>query len=649
MIQQAVAAVCTLYSVAYSGYFLAHLARHLTRGSRAAPPSGTKAASAPPRAPSASKEEAKEEEDSSELPPILGDDGEPPSVPGDEGKHPTVWEYNSEAPVVWGEDGGHHPVWDEDSEAPAAWDKDDGHLPAWDEDRGHPVIWEEEAAILPAWEEDGKHPVAWKEDQEPVAFWEEDGEAPSAWEEDTEAPSAAGSWAEHSDSSTALQPEGREEWCLMQLSTSALLLCARAGCCVCVSASAAPRLALQLNVTESFIVLAQLRPRGSRPQGVGLHFGPAARRGLHLGGSVFHVVSFREHRERGGACREIPGTGAGWPRVAIKKMSLRGQNGERAVNEILVLKDKKNPNIVSSLDSFLVDEDLWLVMEYMDGGTLQDIVRQTRMAEGEMAAVSRECLQGLDFLHSNRVIHRDLKSSNILLATDGSVKLGSLSDPAERDPAAAGAQAPVGSAAGLPGVQPGGGRGAALVCPGAAAGGCEAAAGERAARGRGFLVGPPSNSLRSRCFSHAKAAESSPGLAWQGPLQVIWTRCPARSRAIFKQIRWLRALPDLSLDVSREEAPPTSLGTLCQCFPPILIKKFCLTSNLRLLPSPEFQTIPLCPGATEPVRNLTWESNSSFLFFSSFGQHPFLSSAKPLSSLSPLITAAKQLREQRRT
>lgn len=40
--------------------------------------------------------------------------------------------------------------------------------------------------------------------------------------------------------------------------------------------------------------------------------------------------------------------------------------------------------------SFLVDEDLWLVMEYMDGGTLQDIVRQTRMAEGEMAAVSRE-------------------------------------------------------------------------------------------------------------------------------------------------------------------------------------------------------------------------------------------------------------------
>ncbi|NXB84087.1 PAK1 kinase, partial [Vidua chalybeata] len=78
---------------------------------------------------------------------------------------------------------------------------------------------------------------------------------------------------------------------------------------------------------------------------------------------------------------------------------------------------------------FLVDGDLWLVMEYMDGGTLQDVLRQTHMAEGEMVAVNQECLQGLDFLHGNPVIHRDLKSSNILLGMDGSVKLGGCSWP----------------------------------------------------------------------------------------------------------------------------------------------------------------------------------------------------------------------------
>ncbi|NWZ83819.1 PAK3 kinase, partial [Poecile atricapillus] len=74
--------------------------------------------------------------------------------------------------------------------------------------------------------------------------------------------------------------------------------------------------------------------------------------------------------------------------------------------------------------SYLVDEQLWLVMEYMDGGTLSDVISQTYLSEDEMAAISRECLQGLDFLHSNHVIHRDVKSCNILLRTDGSVKLG---------------------------------------------------------------------------------------------------------------------------------------------------------------------------------------------------------------------------------
>ncbi|NXH46916.1 PAK3 kinase, partial [Dicaeum eximium] len=74
--------------------------------------------------------------------------------------------------------------------------------------------------------------------------------------------------------------------------------------------------------------------------------------------------------------------------------------------------------------SYLVDKQLWLVMEYMDGGSLSDVINETPMSEGEIAAISRECLQGLDFLHLNHMIHLDVKSRNILLRTDGSVKLG---------------------------------------------------------------------------------------------------------------------------------------------------------------------------------------------------------------------------------
>ncbi|XP_064260563.1 serine/threonine-protein kinase PAK 3-like [Passer domesticus] len=110
--------------------------------------------------------------------------------------------------------------------------------------------------------------------------------------------------------------------------------------------------------------------------------------------------------------------------VAIKKISLlQESSSELCLNEIQVMRGTKNANLVNYVDSYLVDEELWLVMEYMDGGSLHDVIRETHMAEGEIAAVSRECLQGLDFLHSNQVIHRDIKSHNILLGLDGSVKL----------------------------------------------------------------------------------------------------------------------------------------------------------------------------------------------------------------------------------
>ncbi|CAL1526181.1 unnamed protein product [Lymnaea stagnalis] len=110
--------------------------------------------------------------------------------------------------------------------------------------------------------------------------------------------------------------------------------------------------------------------------------------------------------------------------VAVKKMDLRKQQRrELLFNEVVVMRDYHHPNIVEMYNSYLVNDELWVVMEFMEGGALTDVVTHSRMDEVQIATVCKACLKALAFLHSHGVIHRDIKSDSILLSHDGKVKL----------------------------------------------------------------------------------------------------------------------------------------------------------------------------------------------------------------------------------
>jgi len=106
-------------------------------------------------------------------------------------------------------------------------------------------------------------------------------------------------------------------------------------------------------------------------------------------------------------------------------MDLGKENAKILITEVYIMKTSHHASIIEYIDSFALDGQLWVVMEFMDGGCLTDVLeyQSVLLTENHIAYICEQALLGLAYIHTLDRIHRDIKSDNILLNRSGSVKI----------------------------------------------------------------------------------------------------------------------------------------------------------------------------------------------------------------------------------
>lgn len=97
---------------------------------------------------------------------------------------------------------------------------------------------------------------------------------------------------------------------------------------------------------------------------------------------------------------------------------------ERVSREIHILKLTRHPNIIQLYEIIETPKQLYLIMEYADGGELFDyIVNKSKVEEIEAWLIFQQIISGIDYIHKLNIVHRDMKPENLLLENDKTIKI----------------------------------------------------------------------------------------------------------------------------------------------------------------------------------------------------------------------------------
>ncbi len=110
-------------------------------------------------------------------------------------------------------------------------------------------------------------------------------------------------------------------------------------------------------------------------------------------------------------------------KVLLPDLTSTPELAERFVREIRLQASLSHPNIASLHNALHVENQLLMVMEYVDGETLADILRRGPLSQRRAVDTGIQILAALDYAHSRGVVHRDIKPSNVIINSEGLAKL----------------------------------------------------------------------------------------------------------------------------------------------------------------------------------------------------------------------------------